>query len=180
MKLCMQIRICACVRAYQGAAQTHRWRRLRSAANVVRLLAGEWNTVTGPQGCLTAADRNVVEFSECAEGNTAQHWRLVAVDGVSDWNAMESMRFPGMCAVRAASGDAVPACSCAEIALKVRRTSPRMHGLCVVQHRVWRILAPARVAESTGDRPGEDIRECCMHACCGSGCAASSCCAGGR
>lgn len=81
--------------------------------------AGVWNTISGPDGCLQAVDLATVEYSACADGSTAQQWRLVEFEGAS-WNAVESMRFPGMCVVRSENGNVTPACSCAEIALKVR------------------------------------------------------------
>lgn len=76
--------------------------------------------VNGMDQCLTSNTANLAVWGSCVEDTlqTAQGWRVMAFE-VPGIDALESLKYPGSCAVLAAD-QTISLCSCSNLAIQVR------------------------------------------------------------
>lgn len=80
------------------------------------------------QQCLTADTATSQAWAECVEDSLqpSQGWRIVTFE-VAGIEALESLKFPGTCAILAEDGT-INLCSCSNLAILVR-CCPTVHAV---------------------------------------------------
>lgn len=92
--------------------------------------AAIWPRMEDEEGnCLTANNAEEATWEACVDDTllSSQGWRLIAFTADQGIDALESLQFPGSCAVLGADLE-VSLCSCSQVALSVSCSFCDVHG----------------------------------------------------